>query len=161
QPRHVTHACATTRLTMTAQIPVTDRLLEDHNAATGDKLFQLAQPDLSRINEVVDRARQAQTTRAAVAFTQRARHIHKVRDYIAEHAEELATVVSRSNGKARVDALATEVLPCALACNWYAGNAEKVLKPKMRGGGNILFFNKRSQIVHVPIGVVGIISPRS
>lgn len=144
---------------MTAQIPVTDRLVEDVNPATGEKFFEIAETDLSRINELFERARQAQKTWAALSFKQRARHIHKMRDYITEHAEELATVVSRSNGKTRVDALATEVLPCALACNWYAGNAEKVLKPKMRGGGNILFFNKRSQIVHVPIGVVGIISP--
>ena len=67
---------------MTAQIPVTDRLVEDVNPATGEKFFEIAETDLSRINELFERARQAQKTWAALSFKQRARHIHKMRDYI-------------------------------------------------------------------------------
>ncbi|MCK2169434.1 aldehyde dehydrogenase family protein, partial [Thalassospira xiamenensis] len=70
-----------------------------------------------------------------------------------------ARVVSESNGKTLVDALATEVLPCALACQWYGRNAEKVLAAKRRPGGSLLFANKRTEIRRLPLGVVGIISP--
>ena len=144
---------------MTAQPPITDKMVQDTNPANGESFFEIPETDLSRIGELFEQARSAQKIWAEKSFAQRAQHIYKMRDYIVSNAEQLSKIISQSNGKTLVDALATEVMPCALACSWYASNAKSVLKPKMRGGGNILFFNKRSQIVHVPIGVVGIISP--
>ena len=136
-----------------------ERKVEDINPATGESFFSLSETDLRQMPEIVSHARQTQTQWAAKSFRERAVHIQRMRRYIVEHAEDLARTISQSNGKTLTDALATEVLPCALACNWYAKHAAKVLGPKMRGGGNILFFNKRTQMQHVPLGVVGIISP--
>ena len=129
------------------------------NPATLEKLGHVENTDLNRLPAMFSAARTAQAEWAQKSFAERARHIKKMRDYIVANAEELATIVSRDNGKSRVDALATEVLPCALACNWYMKNAARVLKPKGLGVSSILFFNKRSQLMHVPLGVVGIISP--
>lgn len=133
--------------------------VEDINPATGEAFFQLSETDLSTLPDIIARAREAQAQWAARSFSERARHITLMRRYIVDHAEQIASIVSQSNGKTRVDALATEVLPCALACKWYASNASKVLKPRNRPTGSILFFNKRSRMEHVPLGVVGIISP--
>ncbi|MBQ0754828.1 MAG: aldehyde dehydrogenase family protein [Gammaproteobacteria bacterium] len=144
---------------MTAQRPTTDTEITDTNPATGEAFFSIAETDLSCMADIMQRARNAQQYWAKLSFAQRAPHIIKMRDYIVENAEALSKVVSQSNGKTLVDALATEVMPCALACNWYASNAKKALKPEMRSAGSLLFINKRSQIQHVPIGVVGIISP--
>ncbi|AJD48840.1 succinate-semialdehyde dehydrogenase [Isoalcanivorax pacificus W11-5] len=137
----------------------TPKRVEDINPATGECFFHIEETDLRRMPDMMAAARRAQAQWAAKSFKQRAGHIQRMRRYIVEHAEALSLTVSQSNGKTRTDALATEVLPCALACNWYANNAAKVLKPTMRGGGNLLFFNKRTQMMHVPLGVVGIISP--
>jgi acyl-CoA reductase-like NAD-dependent aldehyde dehydrogenase len=82
-----------------------------------------------------------------------------MRDYIVEHAEELAGIVSRENGKLRLDALTTEVIPAALAADWYGKHAERALAPKRVPMGSLLFVNKRNQLRRVPLGVVGIISP--
>ena len=139
--------------------PVGRKTVDDINPATGESFFSIEESDLGQIPAMMARAREAQSIWAGKSFAERARHIQKMRAYIVEHAEQLASTVSQSNGKTLTDALGTEVLPCALACNWYAKNAGKVLKPKMRGGGNILFFNKRNQMQHLPLGVVGIISP--
>ena len=144
---------------MTAQPPITDRRVEDINPATGATFFEIAETDLSRMPELVANARSAQQIWAALRFKERAARIKKMRDYLVANADAAAKVVSQSNGKTLVDALATEVMPCALACDWYSNNAAKVLKPKMRGGGSLLFLNKRSQVLRVPSGVVGIISP--
>lgn len=144
---------------MTAQPPITDRRIEDINPATGESFFDIAETDLSQMAQLVANARSAQQIWAALSFAERAARIKKMRDHLVANADVAAKVVSQSNGKTLVDALATEVMPCALACDWYSNNAAKVLKPKMRGGGSLLFLNKRSQILHVPIGVVGIISP--
>lgn len=64
-----------------------------------------------------------------------------MRDYIVDHAEELAEIVSKDNGKTRMDALATEVLPAALAADWYAKNAKHHLGPKKLPMSTFLFFN--------------------
>lgn len=101
------------------------------NPATLEKLGHVDNTDLARLPAMFSAARSAQTSWATKSFAERASHIKKMRDYIVANAEELATIVARDNGKSRVDALATEVLPCALACNWYMKNAAKVLKPKI------------------------------
>ncbi|MBI39130.1 MAG: succinate-semialdehyde dehydrogenase [Leptospiraceae bacterium] len=127
--------------------------------ATGEVIGQYEPTDMSHVPELVARARKAQKDWASLSFRQRKKQILKMRDYIVEHAEELADIVSKENGKSRVDALATEVVPCALAANWYAKRAKGVLKPFKLSGSTILFFNKKNEMMHVPLGVVGIISP--
>ena len=131
----------------------------DINPATGAAVAELNETDLAGMPERMQRARAAQRQWAAKSFKERARHIELMRRYIVDRAEDLAATVSDSNGKTRIDALATEVLPCALACNWYAKNAGKVLGPQKRAAGHLLFANKRTEVSHLPLGVVGIISP--
>lgn len=133
--------------------------VQDTNPATGKVFFETSPTDLSQMPDIMEAVRRAQAVWAGKSFAERARHIRRMQRYIVDHAEELAETVSRSNGKTRVDALATEVLPCALACDWYGRNTGKVLRPRRRHGGNILFFNKRTEVRHLPLGVVGIISP--
>lgn len=133
--------------------------VEDINPATGESFFQLPATDLARMPEIMTHARKAQMQWAAKSFEERAVHIRKMRRYIVDNADRLAKVVSQSNGKTRTDAMATEVLPCALACSWYANHARRILKPTMRNGGSLLFFNKRTSVQHLPVGVAAIISP--
>lgn len=144
---------------MTIQEQIETGVVIDTNPATGSAVAELKETDLSRLPAIFEKAREAQAIWAAKSFKERARHIQLMRDYIVDRADDLARTVSESNGKTLTDALATEVLPCALACKWYAKNAEKHLKGKHRPGGSILFFNKRTQMMRVPLGVVGIISP--
>ncbi|MEE3321112.1 MAG: aldehyde dehydrogenase family protein [Pseudomonadota bacterium] len=144
---------------MTIQEQIETGVVVDTNPATGSAVAELKETDLSRLPAIFEKAREAQAIWAAKSFKERARHIQLMREYIVDRADDLARTVSESNGKTLTDALATEVLPCALACKWYAKNAEKHLKGKHRPGGSILFFNKRTQMMRVPLGVVGIISP--
>ncbi|MGM0564963.1 MAG: aldehyde dehydrogenase family protein [Pseudomonadota bacterium] len=130
-----------------------------HNPATGEQIGKVANTDLETLPQMVKRARQAQGYWARLSFKERAEHITRMRRYIMAHADELAKVVSESNGKTRIDALATEVLPITLACDWYGKNAEKVLRRRWRPTGSLLFFNKLTTVEHLPVGVVGIISP--
>jgi acyl-CoA reductase-like NAD-dependent aldehyde dehydrogenase len=130
-----------------------------YNPATGEEVSRVPNTDLASIPEIFQRAREAQKKWAALSFDERRRCIHTMRDYVVEHAEELAAIVSRENGKSRMDALTTEVVPCALAADWYGKHAERALAPRKLPMGSLLFFNKKNQLVRVPLGVVGIISP--
>ena len=130
-----------------------------HNPATLEEVGRVPNTDLADMPAIFARARAAQVDWAKRSFADRRRHVQKMRDYIVEHAEELAAIVSRENGKLRLDALTTEVIPAALAADWYAKNAEKALSPRRVPMGSTLFINKRNQLRRVPLGVVGIISP--
>lgn len=129
------------------------------NPATLAENGSIPNTDLRRMPELFARARAAQKEWAATPVRQRKKHIIKMRNYIRDHAEELSEIVSRDNGKSRIDALATEVVPCALAADWYAKNTAEALHPHNLPVSSIIFANKRNRIIRVPLGVVGIISP--
>ncbi len=129
------------------------------NPATGETLGRFAEESPEAVRHAVERARQVQPAWGATAFAARRKHVLAVRDHIAAHAEEIAACISQENGKTRMDALSTEVLPSAMAASYYARSASRHLGRKRIRTGNILFANKRSYIDRVPFGVVGIISP--
>ncbi len=139
----------------TAQVAMTTGI----NPATGDVVGSITDTPVQAIPEIFARARRAQAVWGALSFEARARHLRLMREYIIENADELARIVSISNGKTMVDAMVTEVLPCTLACNWYGANAAKVLKTERREMSSIIWIGKRSVLTHEPLGVVGIISP--
>ena len=145
---------------MNAQHPITSPgSTIAYNPATGEEIGQIENTDMTKVPQIFEQARSAQKIWEAKSFSQRAAAIKKMRTYIVNHAESLSEVISQSNGKTRIDALGTEVLPCTLACDWYAKNAEKVLKEKKIPVDSLLFFNKKSVMQHKALGVVGIISP--
>ncbi|MDX1695619.1 MAG: aldehyde dehydrogenase family protein [Ketobacteraceae bacterium] len=145
---------------MTASQPISSPgFTVARNPCTGEEIGQVANTDMSTVPAMFGTARQAQKIWAGRTFAQRAKAIRRMRDYIVDNAEELARVVSESNGKTLTDALGTEVLPCTLACDWYAKHAAKVLRDKKIPIDSVLFFNKRSVLQRRPLGVVGIISP--
>ncbi|UCG14506.1 MAG: aldehyde dehydrogenase family protein [Deltaproteobacteria bacterium] len=129
------------------------------NPATGEVLGYSPLTGLEELEEIISNARNAQRNWAEIPVKQRVGYMVRVRDHVVEKAEELAEVISRDNGKTRVDALATEVMPAAMAIDYYAKHARGFLKPRRLRSGNIVLFNKRSKIVRVPYGVIGVISP--
>lgn len=131
----------------------------DINPATGDTISQVNNTDFDNFAAIMESARTAQQEWAKLSFQQRGEYLRRMEAYLADNAEELALLVSRSNGKTQVDALAAEVLPCTLACQWYRKNAAKHLKTRKRTGGSLLFFNKQTTMHYQPLGVIGIISP--
>src|SRR5699024_95267 len=129
------------------------------NPATGELYKQIPNTSFDAFPAMMEKARAAQKQWAALSFKERGKHLEKMEAYLTAHAEEIALLISQSNGKTQTDALSTEVLPCVLASQWYRKKAPKYLAPKNRGGGSFLFGNKRSRMYHLPLGVIGIISP--
>ncbi|MDY7025401.1 MAG: aldehyde dehydrogenase family protein [Pseudomonadota bacterium] len=108
---------------------------------------------------IFDQARQVQKAWSNLSFKARAQHIRKMADYIRDNADEIAQSISNDNGKLKIDALVTEVIPCIGSINWYTKNASKVLKSELVLPSNLVFANKVSRRFYEPVGVVGIISP--
>lgn len=109
--------------------------------------------------DIFNFAKKAQLIWKDFSFSKRGEFIKKIEAYIANNADMIALEVSKATSKTRVDALTAEVIPSILSCKWYAKNAHKYLKPKKMGTSSLLFANKKSEIHHLPLGVVGVISP--
>ena len=129
------------------------------NPATGDILGYSALNTTDELKSIIDNARISQRPWARVPVKRRADYMFRVRDYIVQHAEEISEVISKDNGKTRVDALSSDVLPAVMGVDYYAKRAKNFLKTKYIPSGNILLANKYSKIVRVPYGVIGVISP--
>ncbi|HRZ07180.1 MAG TPA: aldehyde dehydrogenase family protein, partial [Candidatus Competibacteraceae bacterium] len=116
------------------------------NPATGDIVgySQMNTPEEAR--EAVRRARAAQPAWAALPLEERVRYMLRLRDYLVDHVDDVSATISKDVGKTRVEALATEVLPSAMATDYYAKNARRFLQPRKVRGGSLLFLNKRSRI---------------
>lgn len=132
---------------------------EDFNPATGESLGFSKLHSVDELVEMVHLAEEAQKLWNEYSIAERIKSVLKIREYIVDNADKIAEIISRDNGKTRIDALATEVLPAAMGISFYCKNARRFLRDKNLGIGNIFLVNKRSKIVRVPYGVVGIISP--
>ncbi|MBN2362235.1 MAG: aldehyde dehydrogenase family protein [Deltaproteobacteria bacterium] len=136
-----------------------DRSTACYNPATGEVIGYSPLDTVEQVRIAVQRAHAAQPEWARTPVRERVAAVERIRDYLVEHAEEIASTISRDNGKTRLDALATEVVPAALAASYYARHAERFLRDQHLGTGALLLANKVSKIVRVPFGVVGVVSP--
>ncbi|MFA5728915.1 MAG: aldehyde dehydrogenase family protein [Candidatus Neomarinimicrobiota bacterium] len=132
---------------------------ECKNPATGAILGYSELTPVGDLKKIVANARRAQESWNRIPLRRRIAYLKRVRDYLAGHTEEIAEIISKDNGKVRIDALAAEILPATMAISYYMRKARKFLKPVKCGTGNLMLANKRSRIVRAPFGVVAIISP--
>ncbi|RPI04458.1 MAG: aldehyde dehydrogenase family protein [Ignavibacteriae bacterium] len=132
---------------------------KSYNPATGEIIGRTPENTVEDLERAVAQAKSAQREWARLSYRDRAQYLFAIRDFIVENADRISEVISKDNGKTKMDALSTEVLSASLAISYYAKNAEKILKRKRLTGGSILTINKRSYVDRVPLGVVGIISP--
>lgn len=112
--------------------------------------------DVARCIEI---ARKVQPSWQAMAIKDRAKMIAKIQPYMVERVDNLAEAIATNNGKTRTDALATEILPAIASVTYYCKRAKKFLKDRSLMPGSLLLINKKSKLVRIPYGVVGIISP--
>jgi len=132
---------------------------ESRNPATGDVIGYSPKNSVADLKEAIRKARTAQEAWAALPVKERTRALSGIRSHLMENAEKIAALISAENGKTRIDALATEVLPAVMAFDYYASHAKRFLKPALLPPGSLLLANKWSRIFRVPYGVIGIISP--
>jgi len=129
------------------------------NPSTGEEIGEYGIDSIEFLTAAMKAAREAWPAWAALPLKQRIKHIKKIRTYILDNLDELSGAISMDNGKTRIEALGTEIVPCAMSLSYYCKMAPKFLKDRKLPMGNIMFINKRSKIARVPFGVVGIISP--
>ncbi len=136
-----------------------DKKSEITNPATGQIIGYSPLHSVKDLREMISKAKSAQKSWADVNVKERVKLLISIRDYIIKNSDKLANLITEDNGKLLLDSLTTEVLPSAMAVNYYCKNAKKFLKDNKIKSGNILLSFKRSKIHRVPYGVIAVLSP--
>jgi succinate-semialdehyde dehydrogenase/glutarate-semialdehyde dehydrogenase len=129
------------------------------NPVTREKMGETPVHTREDFLQMLAKARAVQPQWAALPVKERARYIIKIRSDLEAHSNRLAEIIARDTGKLRIDALTTEILPAAIAVHYNCKHAKRFLKEQKLKGSSRLLFNKRSRLIRVPYGVIGIISP--
>jgi succinate-semialdehyde dehydrogenase/glutarate-semialdehyde dehydrogenase len=129
------------------------------NPASGDLLGRSTLHDPADVQNMIRAGRSAQQEWVQLPVSMRIKMIRRIGQYIQKNAGQIAMIISEDNGKTIMDALTSEIFPSLIAVDYYCKHTKKYLYPKKISASTIFFLFKRSKIIRVPWGVIGIISP--
>jgi succinate-semialdehyde dehydrogenase/glutarate-semialdehyde dehydrogenase len=126
---------------------------ESRNPATGELLETFPEVSPGELDRSVERAWRAFLDWRARSFAERARPLREAARRLRERKEELARTMALEMGKPLVQGEA-EIEKCALACGYFADEAEEFLAPAMRSTEA-----RRSYVRFDPLGPILAIMP--
>lgn len=132
-------------------------VVKTYAPASGELLAEIPVATADEVCAAVARARKAQRAWAVLPIEERAVRLTRLRDAIAEHADELVDVLTRECGKPRHEALVHEVATLLDAIAWCTKNAPRALAPERIELH--LMKHRSSEVRYEPRGVVGVVSP--
>src|SRR5436190_8223331 len=130
---------------------------ETYAPATGAVVATLPVHGEAEVREAVQRARKASQWWGALSFDERRERLRAYAGVLARRRDELRDLISRENGKPRVDALIEHTLVLE-HLTWAGKNARRVMKPR-KVSGSMMLSNIRPILEYQPLGVVGVIGP--
>jgi aldehyde dehydrogenase (NAD+) len=130
--------------------------LSSYDPSTGKVVGTVPIHTAAEVDAAVARARVAGASWGALSFEARSEELTAFRIAIAEHADELAGIIHRENGKPELEAL-TEVMMALGHIKHATAIAEKAMASKKVSSG--MLANFRASIGYHPLGVIGVIGP--
>jgi len=147
--------------------PVTDMQLLDENdkmklncfdPSTKQFLGHAKNMTADEVNEILEKAKVAQTEWRKTSFAQRRMVLRTIQKYIVNHVEDICRVSARESGKPKVDAVMGEILTTCekirTICEW----GEYWLRPDYRPTGPMMM-HKNAWVEYVPLGIIVAIAP--
>ncbi|MBX3156880.1 MAG: aldehyde dehydrogenase family protein [Deltaproteobacteria bacterium] len=141
--------------TVASTTTTTDRL-SSFNPATGELIATVPILTPAEVDAAVVRARTAAASWSHLSFEARTEELISFRKALAAHADELADLIHRENGKPELEAL-VEVMMALGHVQHAAARAETAMEPRRVSAG--MLANFRATISYHPLGVVGVIGP--
>lgn len=127
------------------------------NPATGEVIRELDNHSPSFVAEEMKKVRAASRSWGALDVTERCRRLAKVRDVIHKRADEIASIVTRENGKVRQEAYLHDVGTTLATMNYFIEHAPRILAQERLHLA--IAKHKRSYVAFRPKGVIGVITP--
>jgi len=127
------------------------------NPATLEPLGEVEIASSQDVGAAVERARKAQPDWGSLGVRERGRFMERALRTLVQRQDDFLNVLVSETGKPRAEALATEILTACDALQFYAKRAPHALADRKLPLH--LMKTKQLQLVHRPLGVVGIITP--
>ena len=135
--------------------PAAGQYLDSVNPSNAEAWIQVPSSDADDIAAAVEAAKHAfEGAWRSMAAMNRAGLLRAAAIEVAKHAEELATIECRDNGKPIAEALAGDLPSVTEMFNYWAGAADKLHGETVQVSPTSFNFT-----IHEPIGVIGIIVP--
>src|SRR3954451_2993202 len=101
--------------------------LESFNPTTGERLGSVPVPGPGDVQGRVDEVAEVQPFWAQLPLSERARYMRRTAQVIIVHLDELTALLTREQGKPRVESYTMELVPTIDALHWIADNGPKIL----------------------------------
>jgi acyl-CoA reductase-like NAD-dependent aldehyde dehydrogenase len=134
-------------------------VIESFNPATGERVGSVPLTAPEQVQAVVDDVAEVQPFWAQLPLSDRARYMRRAAQVIIDHLDSLTALLTREQGKPRVESYSMELVPTIDALHWIADNGPKILADERIKYGQPFFLGKRSHFSYEPLGVVGVIAP--
>ena len=128
-----------------------------YDPATGNEVGRAPQTSAADVHAAVAASRSAFASWRKTSFAERRRLVMKARDVILSELDEIARLISAESGKPAAEAISMEIAPVLDLMQYFARNAESLLRPRKVSIGLYSFLGRGSKIVYHALGVVGII----
>jgi succinate-semialdehyde dehydrogenase / glutarate-semialdehyde dehydrogenase len=127
--------------------------LQTINPATGETLATYEEMTPEAVRGIIGRVHEAQLHWRRTGFPSRAALMRQAAQVLRSNAAEYARLMADEMGKPVRDGVA-EVQKCAVGCDYYAENAERLLAPEM-----VKTEARKSFVTFQPLGVVLAVMP--
>jgi succinate-semialdehyde dehydrogenase/glutarate-semialdehyde dehydrogenase len=133
--------------------------LESFNPATGEPIGSVPTIDPSQVQSVVDDVAEVQPFWAQLSLLERARYMRRAARVLVDHSDEIVELLTREQGKPRIESYTMEVMPTIDLLHWCADHGPRVLADEPIKYTQLILKQKKSFFSYEPIGVVGVIAP--
>jgi succinate-semialdehyde dehydrogenase/glutarate-semialdehyde dehydrogenase len=133
--------------------------LQSHNPATGELVGAVPTITPDEVQAVVDDVARVQPFWAQLSLADRARYMRRAAQVLLDQSDEVAELLTREQGKPRLESYTMELLPTIDALQWIASSGPQILADERIPYPQLMLKQKKSKFVYEPIGVVGVIAP--
>ena len=129
------------------------------NPATGATIAHVPNRSASEVAELAARARRAQPGWQALGFDGRRAVMQSLRHWLVANRERVIRTIVEETGKAREDAMVSEVMLVAEGLKFWGKKAERYLGDERVKANSLFTIGKRMYVRYQPFGLVGVIGP--
>ena len=133
--------------------------LQSFNPVTGEYLGSVDTITPGQVQGIVDEVAEAQLNWGILPLEERAKYLRSVAQALLENSDELATLLTREQGKPIAESYTAEIMPTIDLLHWCADNGPKILADEKIKYTQIFLKQKKSIFSYEPYGVVGVIGP--
>ena len=133
--------------------------LDSFNPATGELVGSVPTITPDQVQSVVDEVARVQPLWAQLSLADRGRYLRRAAQVLLDQSDEIAELISREQGKPRLESYTMELLPTIDLLHWCADNGQRILADESIPTPQLMLKQKKIKFVYEPIGVVGVIAP--